>query len=173
MTILLLEPFFSGSHKTWAEGLQKHSKHQVDLLSLPGRHWKWRMYGGAVSLSKLFLASDLQPDLILATDMLDLTTFLALTRKRTASTPTALYFHENQITYPWSPSDQDIQLGRNNQYGFINFTSALAADAVFFNSRYHQRSFLGALPDFLRQFPDHRELEAIEQIRKKSEVLSL
>lgn len=131
------------------------------------------MYGGAVSLARQFLESNAQPDLILASDMLDLPTFLSLSRKKSAGIPVALYFHENQITYPWSPADEDPKLQRNNQYGFINYTSALAADRVFFNSEYHRRSFLEALPEFLGQFPDHRESDLIDSIRTKSEVLPL
>lgn len=173
MQILLLEPFFGGSHRQWAEGFRKHSRHQVHILGLPGRHWKWRMYGGAVSLARQFLESNVQPDLILASDMLDLPTFLSLSRKKSAGLPVAVYFHENQITYPWSPTDADPKLQRNNQYGFINYTSALVADRIYFNSRYHRRSFLDALPEFLRQFPDHREAELIESIAAKSEVLPL
>jgi glycosyltransferase involved in cell wall biosynthesis len=171
--ITLLEPFFSGSHKQWAEGLQKHSKHNVQILSLPGRHWKWRMHGGAVSLAKQFNQLEESPDLILATSMLDLTTFLSLTRKRSANIPVAMYFHENQLTYPWSPQDRDVKKKRNNHYSFINYASALAADKVFFNSKYHMDSFLGALPKFLKQFPDKRERDNIDVIREKSEVLHL
>jgi glycosyltransferase involved in cell wall biosynthesis len=44
---------------------------------------------------------------------------------------------------------------------------------VFFNSAYHQASFLSALPSFLQQFPDHRELALVDSIRDKSEVLPL
>ena len=134
MRILLVEPYYTGSHASWAEGYAQHSQHQVDILSLPGRFWKWRMHGGAVTLARKFLASPLIPDLILATDMLDLTTFLALSADRTASLPTAIYFHENQLTYPWSPEDRDLILRRDKHYGFINYTSALAANAVLFNS---------------------------------------
>jgi len=173
INITLLEPFFSGSHKQWAEGLQKHSKHNVQILSLPGRHWKWRMHGGAVSLAKQFNELKEPPDLILATSMLDLTTFLSLTRKRSANIPVAMYFHENQLTYPWSPQDRDVKKKRNNHYSFINYASALAADKVFFNSKYHMDSFLGALPKFLKQFPDKRERDNIEVIKEKSEVLHL
>lgn len=173
MKIALLEPFLGGSHQQWSEGLQKHSSHEIRIFSLPGRHWKWRMYGGAVSLAHQFLNSSYQPDLIFASDMLDLSTFLALSRKAVQDIPVALYFHENQITYPWSPDDQDVKMDRNNQYGFINYTSALAADAIYFNSRFHQQSFLGSLPAFLRQFPDHREQHAVADIQKKSQVLSL
>jgi glycosyltransferase involved in cell wall biosynthesis len=169
--ILLIEPYFTGSHKEWAAGLVRHSRHDICLLTLEGRYWKWRMHGGAVSLAKKFHHSDFNPDLILATDMLDLTTFLALTRKTTSSIPTAVYFHENQITYPWSPDDRDVSNARDHHYGFINFASALAAQKVFFNSKYHRDSFLAALPKFLNHFPDHKELDSVNRIAKKSSVL--
>ena len=172
MRILLIEPFFSGSHKQWAEGYQNASNHNVALLTLPGRHWKWRMFGGAVSLARQ-VERFKKPDLILATDMLDLATFLGLVPKAWRAIPTAIYFHENQITYPWSPDDADIALQRNNQYGFLNYTSALAADAVFFNSDFHRLSFLETLPDFLQQFPDHREKDLVERISRKSKTLPL
>jgi glycosyltransferase involved in cell wall biosynthesis len=173
LKILLVEPYYTGSHAAWAEGYARHSEHQIDILSLQGRFWKWRMHGGAVTLARKFLASSLNPDLILATDMLDLTTFLALTRSRTALLPVAIYFHENQLTYPWSPTDRDIARKRDKHYGFINYASALAADALLFNSGYHQDSFLAALPQLLKHFPDYNELKTIDQIRAKSRVLSL
>ncbi|MEM1323089.1 MAG: DUF3524 domain-containing protein [Bacteroidota bacterium] len=173
MKIALLEPFFAGSHRDWAEGYQQYSQHQIRLYTLAGRHWKWRMHGGAISLAKQFLDDNFQPDLLLATDMLDLTSFLALTRQQTAQLPVALYFHENQLTYPWSPEDQDVQLARDNHYAFINYSSALAADRLFFNSSYHRRSFLDALPSFLRQFPDRRSPENVELLKQRSEVLPL
>ncbi|MFQ5709133.1 MAG: DUF3524 domain-containing protein [bacterium] len=173
MNILILEPYFTGSHAAWAEGYAKHSRLQVEILSLSGNFWKWRIHGGAVTLARQFLASDLKPDLLLATDMLDLTTFLALTRKRTAAVPTAAYFHENQLCYPWSASDRDVKYERDKHYGFINYATALAADAVFFNSDYHMNSFLAELPRFLKDFPDHQELESAEAIKSKSCVLPL
>jgi len=175
LKILLLEPFFTGSHQQWAQGFQKHSAHQVEILSLPGRHWKWRMHGGAVALADLFLKKYTHEkfDLLLATDMLDLNTFLALTRKFTSHIPTAIYFHENQLTYPWSPTDQDVKKGRDNHYAFINYTSALTADELFFNSNYHQQSFLNELPSFLTQFPDFKNLENVDRIKNKSQVLHL
>ncbi|MCI5081422.1 MAG: DUF3524 domain-containing protein [Saprospiraceae bacterium] len=173
MNITLVEPFFTGSHQQWALGLQANSRHQVHILSLPGRYWKWRMFGGAVSLAHQFNQHPVPTDLFLLSDMTDAATFKALLAPAFQQIPIALYFHENQITYPWSPNDPDISLQRNNQYGFINYTSALIADQIFFNSNYHRQSFLDALPAFLRQFPDHQELHLIENIRQKSEVLPL
>ena len=136
MKILLLEPYFTGSHKSWAEGYQSNSAHEIQIISLPGQFWKWRMHGGAITIAKEFLQLDFDPDLIIATDMLDLTSFLSLTRERTSHIPTVLYFHENQITYPWSLTDRDVQEKRDVHYGFINLSSALAADHVLFNSKY-------------------------------------
>ncbi len=126
------------------------------------------MHGAAVQLSKEPLNNF---DLLVCSDFLDLTTFKALAR--TDNTPYAVYFHENQITYPWSQSDDDIDLGRDNHYGWINFTSALAADACLFNSQYHLDSFVEALPAFLARFPDGKWNEEIAEIQQKSTVLHL
>ncbi len=173
MNITLIEPFFTGSHAAWATAYARHSAHHVTLLSLSGNYWKWRMHGGAVTLARKFLKTDGQPDLILATDMLDLTTFLALTRRKTAAIPAAVYFHENQLCYPWSPTDRDVVHQRDHHYGFINYASALAADLVLFNSAYHHQAFFDALPRFLRHFPPPREEPTVDTIRRKSRVLHL
>ncbi len=173
MNILILEPYYTGSHASWADGYVRHSVHKVEILAMEGRYWKWRMHGGAVTLARKFIESDLAPDLILATDMLDLTTFLSLTRTRTASIPAVLYFHENQLSYPWSPGDRDVAKNRDGHYGFINYSSALAADAVFFNSRYHFGSFIDEAGRFLQRFPDYNERESINEIISKSAVLPL
>ncbi|GMR05018.1 MAG: DUF3524 domain-containing protein [Thermodesulfobacteriota bacterium] len=171
LDVLIIEPYHTGSHAAWADGYKNNSRHNVEVLALEGRYWKWRMHGGAVTLARRFLKEGRNPDLILATDMLDLTTFLALTRPVTASIPTAVYFHENQITYPWSPGDRDLSRGRDGHYGFINFSSALAADRVFFNSRYHMGAFLAGLEGFLKGFPDYNEVPSVELIRHKAAVL--
>ena len=131
------------------------------------------MHGGAVTLARQFLALKRVPDCILATDMLDLTTFLALTRSRTWHVPAAVYFHENQMSYPWASHDRDKAKGRDVHYGFINYTSALAADAIFFNSLYHQESFFAELPRLLKLYPDYNELDTIAALRAKSAVLPL
>src|SRR3954466_7841381 len=100
MKILLLETFFTGSHKKWAEDFKCFSQHEIEIFSLSGSNWKWRMYGGAISLASKasFFEKDLgKVDLILATDMIDLNLFLSLTRKWSHNIPTAIYFHENQL----------------------------------------------------------------------------
>jgi glycosyltransferase involved in cell wall biosynthesis len=173
INILIIEPYFTGSHAAWANGYQKFSRHNVEILSLKGQYWKWRMHGGAVTLAREFLEMNYLPDVIFATDMLDLTTFLALTRSRTSGIPVALYFHENQICYPWSPTDRDVAEKRDRHYGFINYASALAANRVFFNSQFHKNAFFDELPKFLKHFPDYNEFASIEALKNKSDVLHL
>jgi glycosyltransferase involved in cell wall biosynthesis len=172
MRICLLEPFHTGSHAVWAEDFARYSQHDVKLMTLSGRRWKWRMHGGAVTLARQFMESNAQAELLLVSDMLDLTTFLALTRTKTAGLPTAVYFHENQLTYPWSPNGVNPAQQRAH-YAFINYTSALAADRVLFNSQYHLEAFTGQLTDFLKSFPDQNELESVDLIKAKSKVLHL
>ena len=173
MNIVLIEPFYAGSHATWANGVKDNSQHHVKILSLTGKHWKWRMHGGAISLAKQFLDLDFKPDLILATDMLDLSTFLALTKKSTTNIPVMLYFHENQLSHPWSVKDQDLKKGRDFHYGFINWTSALSADKVLFNSMYNQESFFNEVDIMLKAMPDNRNLDLIELVQSNSLVLPL
>jgi glycosyltransferase involved in cell wall biosynthesis len=173
MNVLLLEPYLAGSHAAWARQYAACSRHRVQVLGLPGRHWKWRMHGAAVTLAGRLLAENTPVDLLLATDMLDLACFQGLTRHRYGAVPSVLYFHENQLTYPWSPRDADPDKQRDAHYAFMNFTSALAADAVMFNSHYHHDAFFDALPRFLKRFPDCRQLEEVRHIRDKSQVLPL
>jgi glycosyltransferase involved in cell wall biosynthesis len=168
MNIWLVEPYYAGSHRAWADGYQAHSRHAVHLLTLPGRFWKWRMQGGAVTLARQAQERDDRPDLILASNMLNLPVFLTLAGERLSGTPVALYFHENQLTYPLQPGEK-----RDLHYGFIHLVSALRADAVFFNSAYHLAAFFDALPRLLKQFPDYNELWAVEALRAKSKVLPL
>ena len=75
-----VEPYYGGSHRHFLDGLAQHSGHDFTLLALPGRHWKWRMYGGAVELAaqaERLLASGERPDLFFVSEMLDLPVFLA------------------------------------------------------------------------------------------------
>jgi glycosyltransferase involved in cell wall biosynthesis len=173
MNILVVEPFYTESHKQWLDGLISSSSHYITKLSLPGFHWKWRMHGAAITLARAFQELAILPDLVICTDMLDLSVFMSLLRKELNGIPVALYFHENQLTYPWSPTDEDVSLKRDRHYAFINYTSALTADFVFFNSAYHLRSFLDSLPSFLKAFPDYNNLETIKELKEKSSVLPL
>jgi glycosyltransferase involved in cell wall biosynthesis len=99
--------------------------------------------------------------------MLNLAEFLGLAPKEIRDLPSLLYFHENQLTYPLRTENE-----RDYQFGMTNMTSALAADAVWFNSAFHKDSFLGALETLLKRMPDYQPLEAIVQLEAKAQVFS-
>ncbi|MFQ6610242.1 MAG: DUF3524 domain-containing protein, partial [Fidelibacterota bacterium] len=169
--ILLIDPYFGGSHSQWANGLKRYSQFDISIMSLPARHWKWRMHGGAISLSQKFNRLKSLPHLIFTTDMMDVTTFRAMTFKRSAKIPIAVYFHENQFGYPISEHDSDIILKRDDHYGFINYSTALACDHIAFNSHFHCTSFLSAVRNWLKKLPDHNLQNTTDIIEKKSSVL--
>jgi glycosyltransferase involved in cell wall biosynthesis len=167
MRVWLIEPYYTGSHQAWAEGYQAHSAHSIRLLTLPGRFWKWRMDGGGVTLARMAAGIEERPDVILASDMLNVPVFLGLAGEHLA-VPVALYLHENQLTYPLQPGEK-----RDLHYGLINLASGLRADALFFNSAYHRDAFFDELPRLLKHFPDYNELWAVDALRAKAQVLPL
>ena len=180
MRIALLSPYHGGSHRAWAEGWASRSRHRIEVLGLPAQFWKWRMHGAAVRLAEEYrLRFPAEPaDVIVTNDMLDLTTFLSLTRRETAEVPALFYAHENQWTYPL-PADPTTgpmrrQKGeRDRHYAWINFVSMLAADRIAFNSAFHRREFLSSLPAFLNHYPDEKDPAWIGQIESRSSVLPL
>ena len=173
MKVLYVEPFYSGSHKYWIDSYQKYSKHQIEILSLSGKNWKWRMHGGSVTLANKFIQLNKSYDLILVSDFLNLPVFKSICLKKIQNTKIVIYFHENQITYPWSPNDSDINLKRDLHYAFINYSSSLISDANLFNSYYHMNSYIKGLKKYLQIMPDLKNINTIDNIKNISSVLYL
>ncbi len=172
LRVLAVDPFLGGSHLSFLEGLVRHSRHRVEVEGLPGRHWKWRMQGGAVELARRLeerLADGVSPpQVFFASDMLDVPRYLGLLPPGVQKVPVLAYFHENQLTYPLPEGVE-----RDLTYAWTNVVSAWAADRVLFNSEYHRREFLGALPDFLAGLPDEAPPGIVDHIAAKSGVLHL
>lgn len=177
LRVLALEPWYGGSHQRFLDGLAAHSRHDVRAVTMTARTWKWRMQGGAVTLAEKAreaTADGWTPDVLLASDMVNVPAFLALTRDRFAATPVVFYLHENQLTYPLRPPGPGEEAPkRDYTYAYINYLSALAADRVVFNSQFHHDEFFGALPDLLRRFPDYTHVGTLPGLRAKSSVLRL
>ncbi len=169
LPVRALDPFFGGSHRDFLVGLAAHSVHALDLHTLPGRHWAWRMHGGAAELALQARRSGTpRPAVIFAGSMLDLPLYRALAGAATAGVPTIVYFHENQLTYPL-PEGAKRDLG----YGWKNVMTALSADRVLFNSRYHHDEFFAAAEAFLARLPDCVPVGILDDIRAKAGVVHL
>ncbi len=161
---MFLEPFFGGSHEDFALGLAQHSRHKIEILSLPARFWKWRMRGAALHFFYKAGKNLARYDGIIAGNLMSLSDFKALAGS--ACPPVLVYFHENQLTYPLAPGE-----AMDYQFGFTDITTALCADRILFNSHTHQNCFFEALDSFIRRMPEYRPKWAGKAIEKKSGVL--
>ena len=171
MKVLALEPWYGGSHRNFVDGLIENSRHEHELVTMAARFWKWRLQGGAQTLARKcgqLVKSGFTPDVILASSMVNIPAFLALSRKYIGNVPVVYYLHENQLTYPLSKEEK-----RDLSYAYINYLSCLAADQVVFNSEFHYSEFIRALPGLLRVFPDYTHLHTVSEIRAKSRVMHL
>ncbi|NND05086.1 MAG: DUF3524 domain-containing protein [Saprospiraceae bacterium] len=172
MKILVIEPYLTDSHQRWIDGFRDEVTWEVQTLTLPARHWKWRMHAAAITLSGLLDSLNYTPDVLIVSEMMDVALFKALICKAGhGHLPILLYFHENQLCYPISASDEDHKKHFDNHYAFINYTSALTADQLIFNSTFHQDVFLNALPKFLKGFPKPNTIECQPQLAPKSTVI--
>tara|TARA_Y100000996_G_scaffold213287_1_gene167549 strand:+ start:4242 stop:5363 length:1122 start_codon:yes stop_codon:yes gene_type:complete len=173
LNILYVEPFYSGSHKQWIDSYKRYSNLNIEILSLPGKKWKWRMHGGAITLAKEYNSIKKRYHLILCSDMLNLPVFKSLCYDNLANSKVVMYFHENQLSYPWSPLDQDLELKRDLHYHYINYTSSLISDYNYFNSNYHFNSYIDGLKKYLQKMPDFKNIDTIDLILQKSDILPI
>ena len=168
LRILALEPYYGGSHKAFLDGWIARSRHDWTVLSLPATKWKWRMRHSAITMAGQVaeaVSRGQSWDVLFCSDMLGLAEFVGLAPEAVQHLPRIAYFHENQLTYP-------VEHEREYDYhfAFSNMTTALAANAVWFNSAFHRDSFLSALEKFLRRMPDYLPLDRVESIRERSVI---
>jgi len=71
MKLLFLEPFFGGSHRDFANGLCEHSRHNITLVTLPAKFWKWRMRGAALHFART-MPSPQEFDGLITSDLMSL-----------------------------------------------------------------------------------------------------
>jgi glycosyltransferase involved in cell wall biosynthesis len=162
--VFLIEPFYTGSHRQWVTNLVKYAISDIQIFILKGRHWKWRMAAGAIQLAEEVNDSPLKPSYFFVSDMLDVGLFKSLLRPDFQDIPIYVYFHENQLTYPWNEVNHQ---NRDRQFAWRNFTSILVAEKVVFNSEFHKTEVLKAIPEFLSAFPDKLNTRRIKGLEKK------
>ena len=174
--ILSLQPYYGESHRQFIDGWVEHSQHQWHLLTLPGRHWKWRMRHAAIEFTEqmkgLAAAGD-SFDAIVTTDMMnvaELKGLLFAACPEYCRLPLVVYFHENQFAYPSQFGIGSPEHQRDQHFGFTNFLSALAADEVWFNSTYNQTSMLHHLENSGRRWPDYPPKVQVRGLSEKFSV---
>jgi len=158
----------TGSHLAWATGYQAASRHDVDVVGLPGELWRWRLRGGALPLADKivdWVSRHGQPDLVLVSGLVDVAELVGLVRRQLSpEVAVVVYQHESQLVYP-------VATGVYDQGAALrNWMSWCAADLVLFNSYYHLRSVAEALPGFVTHLPDKTHLPKLDQVVSKFEV---
>ena len=167
LRIAAVEPYFGGSHRHFLLDLQKHSRHDLQLFTLPPRLWKWRVRGAALHLARELNAAG-SFDVLLCSDFVNVPDLRALLTPPLRVVPVLYYMHENQLTYPLSPDETF-----DPYFGFTNLLSCLSSEAVAFNSDFHWREFMLHLPSILPRLPDYEPKWVIDTIAARAEVLPL
>jgi len=169
LKILALEPFYGGSHKQFLDTWIAESEHKWTLLTQPDFAWMWRMRHSAISFAndiKLLLAKGDMWDIIFCSDMLNLAGFIGLIPKQIRHLTTVVYFHENQLEYPLVKESK-----RNKDLILSNFSTALAADFVWFNSLFNMNSLLQNLPAYFKTMPTPNVFDdEVKSIIQKSSI---
>ena len=141
----------------------QHSRHRIELHTLPARFWRWRMRGAALHFAHA-VERPADFDLVLVTDLMNVADLKAVWGANCP--PIVLYVHENQLSYPKPEGEQ-----RDFQFAFTDIASALAADVVVFNSRYHRDAYFAVLPEVLRRMPEYEPAWIPEALAAKARVL--
>lgn len=166
--MLVVEPWLGGSHRSFWEAWRQRSTHAIELAGLPARRWKWRMRAGAWELAR-GLRDTTPPDVLVASDYLELPAFLGFLGEGWSRVPSVLYLHENQLTYPGSRELLDPD--RDLQFGFTNVLSCVRADRVVFNSTFHRRDFAAAADGLLAVLPRPNPRAELEAALERAEVI--
>jgi glycosyltransferase involved in cell wall biosynthesis len=170
--VLILEPYYGGSHKYFLAGLQKFIAADYVLLTLPSRNWKMRMQLSApwfVEQIKVLPIGDRYFDTVLCSTFVDAAVLQALFSRVEGWNHQArilTYFHENQFAYPVR-----FKGTAQHQFASINFHSALASDGLAFNSKYNQESFLTGCRSSLKAAGTMKFPGMIKEISEKSRIL--
>ena len=141
--ILILEPFYGGSHKQFIDTLlslsvnydevlgdrlpsevakkrssSKWPNFEIKLYEMKAKKWHWRARTSALYLSQVVDTNDTNFDILFVSSVLNLAELLALRPDLARIGHKIIYFHENQLVYPIQ-----VQKERDFQYGYNQFLS--------------------------------------------------
>ncbi len=166
---LLLEPYYGGSHRAFTDGLRNHIPFEFTLISLPARKWKMRMQLAAPWFAEriaAYVSSGSSFDGILCSTFLDSALLKTLLCGMNLHLPLLIYFHENQFAYPNHASGPATY-----QFTALNFTSALAAESLAFNSVYNYETFFSGVKAYLKKAADMSVTHLAESLQARARVL--
>jgi len=166
LRVLVIEPYYGGSHKSFLAGLCRNLPFAFDLMTLPARKWKWRMRLSAPFYAQELHKSGTRYDRILCSTFVDVAAFRGLAPSWVREVPLLTYFHENQFAYPTQFVDE-----RDFHFALTNLTTALSSDREAFNSLYNLESFMEGIERTLKHSYDLKLEDISNKILNKARVL--
>jgi glycosyltransferase involved in cell wall biosynthesis len=167
LKVLILEPYYGGSHKSFIENLLK-LPFDFETLTLPARKWKWRMRLSAPYFAEKLHKTGKRFDRIICSTFVDVAALRGMAPEWVRGAPLLTYFHENQFAYP-----VQVESERDFHFALTNMTTALSSDSLAFNSKYNLTSFIDGIGKLLQHSTDMKLKGVAEAIREKSRVLPL
>lgn len=139
--VLLLEPWYRGSHRQWADGWRAASRHRIHIVGSPETAWRRGLTTNPERFAAAIDAAAHPIDCVVASTPIDLMTTLGLARRKLRDVPVVLYAHETQAVYPAGPKG-----GRAKGALRADWRSLLGADRVLVASRFHRDALVEHLP---------------------------
>ena len=170
--VLILEPYYGGSHRFFLEGLQVHVAADYTVFTMPARKWKMRMQLSALWCIEKIKGLSLYErrfDAVLCSSYVDVAVLRALlagVKGWNHATRICTYFHENQFLYPDRQENSE-----SFQFAAINFHSALASDRIAFNSSYNAETFFTGCRKYLQSATEMGLSATAIELKNKSCIL--
>ncbi len=155
-----LDPYPVPSHQAVRDTYIGASRLDWQIEALPADGWKWRMRTAAAVLAERIGPKTHDGDVIVTTSMLDASTLRGLLPNRVRI---IVYMHENQLTYARSTPTMEMAVR--------HLHSCLAADAIVFNSCWHQDGFWQAMSQATASWPNDAIPEAAARLSDRSVVI--
>src|SRR3954452_522809 len=163
LDILALEPFYGGIRRSMLETVVRCSRHRWTVLKLPPRRIERRLTTAAnwfsEQLSRHWVGHF---DLLFTSEALNLSSLYQL-MPGLAKQPSVVYFHSNQLPLPSMTALQPADL--------VNLSTAAAATEIWFNSRYHLRTFLARAAGLVERTPELLSHNPMHSITRKVQLM--
>jgi hypothetical protein len=162
LDILALEPFYGGIRRIMLESIIRCSRHRWTLLKLPPRRIERRLSAASVWFAELLARHWTGSiDLLFTSEALNLADLYRL-NPDLMQKPSVVYFHDNQL-----PTDGS----RQGPLDLVNLNTAMAASECWFNSHYHQRSFLSSASTLVNHYHEIAGHNSVADIASKAHMI--
>lgn len=162
--ILALEPYHGGVRRQMLQAIMRLSRHHWTLLKLPARRVERRLAAASRWFAEHIVRDelDVRTQLLFTSETLNLSDLQRIVPKL-AGKPSVVYFHDNQMPTP--------EQGSTGPLDMVNLNSAMAATECWFNSSYHEESFLEKAAALVSLHPEIAGRSPVAALRAKIQIV--